>query len=116
MGDAVKGFLRADEMDRIEACVREAERATRGEIVVMVAPASHAYPMAGLLGAAALSIPAAVVFARFVGALVWAGPLPEMLPVYVPLILFGAAGPGPTEEPESKGEESAPGDRDNTIQ
>jgi putative membrane protein len=74
MGDAVKGFLRADEVARVEACVREAEAATRGEIVVMVAPASHGYPMAGLLGATAFSIPAAVVFARFVGALVWAGP------------------------------------------
>jgi putative membrane protein len=74
MGNAVNGFLRADEVDRIEACVREAERATRGEIVVMVAPASHAYPMAGLLGAAAFAIPAAIVFTRLVGALVWAGP------------------------------------------
>ena len=74
MGDPVKTFSEGGELDQIEACVREAERATRGEIVVMVAPASHDYPMAGLLGAAAFSIPAAVVLARTVGALVWAGP------------------------------------------
>jgi putative membrane protein len=74
MGNAVNGFLRADEMNRIEACVREAERATRAEIVVMVAPASHGYPMAGLLGAAAFSIPAAVLLTRLVGTFVWAGP------------------------------------------
>jgi putative membrane protein len=90
MGNAVNGFLRADEVDRIEACVRAAERATRGEIVVVVAPASHAYPMAGLLGAAAFSIPAAVVFARFAGAFVWAGPhdLWIFLGAFFPLFLI----------------------------
>ena len=74
MTDPVKKFLREVELEQIETCVREAERATRGEIVVMVAPASHDYRVAGLLGAAAFSIPAAVVLARMIGPLVWAGP------------------------------------------
>ena len=74
MRDPVKTFMKKAELEQIETCVREAERTTRGEIVVMVAPASHDYPVAGLLGAAAISVPAAVVLARTVGPLVWAGP------------------------------------------
>ena len=74
MRDPVKTFLKKAELEQIESCVRETERTTRGEIVVMVAPASHDYPVAGLLGAAAFSIPAAVVLARMIGRLVWAGP------------------------------------------
>jgi putative membrane protein len=74
MRDPVKTFLSEAEQEQIESCVREAERTTRGEIVVMVAPASHGYPVAGLRGAAVFSIPAAVVLTRTVGPLVWAGP------------------------------------------
>jgi putative membrane protein len=74
MKDTVKTFLKEAELEQIESCVREAERTTRGEIVVMVAPGSHHYPMADLRGAAVFSIPAAIVLARTVGPLVWAGP------------------------------------------
>jgi putative membrane protein len=74
MRDPVKKFLGKAELEQIESCVREAERTTRAEIVVMVAPASHDYPMAGLLGSAAISVPASVALTRTVGPLVWAGP------------------------------------------
>jgi putative membrane protein len=74
MRDPVKKFLRETELEQIESCVRDAEHTTRGEIVVMVAPASHDYRVAGLLGAAAVSIPAAVFLARMIGQFVWAGP------------------------------------------
>jgi putative membrane protein len=74
MKNPVTTFLQQEDLEQIEACVSEAERTTRGEIVVMVAPASHDYPVAGLLGAAALSIPAAVVLARMAGRLAWIGP------------------------------------------
>jgi putative membrane protein len=74
MRDRVKKFLREEELELIESCVMEAERTTRGEIVVMVAPTSHDYRVAGLLGAAAFSIPAAVILTRMIGRLVWAGP------------------------------------------
>jgi len=74
MRDPVKTFLKKAEWEQIESCVRQAERTTRGEIVVMVAPSSHHYPVADLRGAATLAIPAAVVLARTVGPLVWAGP------------------------------------------
>jgi len=74
MRDPVIKFLGKGELEQIESCVREAERTTRAEIVVMVAPASHGYPMAGLLGSATISVPVAVVLTRTVGPLVWAGP------------------------------------------
>jgi len=74
MRDPVKKFLRKAELEQIETYIREAERTTRGEIVVMVAPASHGYPMAGLLGSAAISLPAAVALTRTVDRLF--GPAP----------------------------------------
>jgi len=90
MRDPVKTFLREAELEQIETCVREAELATRGEIVVMVEPDSHHYPMAGLRGAAAFSIPAAVVLARTLGPLVWAGPhdLWIFLGIFFPLFFL----------------------------
>ena len=90
MRDPVKTFLREAELEQIETCVREAELATRGEIVVMVAPDSHRYPVAGLRGAAAFSIPAAVVLARTVGPVVWAGPhdLWIFLGIFFPLFFL----------------------------
>lgn len=74
MKDLVTGFLKEADIKRIDACVTDAERTTRGEIVVLVAPASHHYPSAGLLGAAAISIPLAVGLTRIVGPHLWAGP------------------------------------------
>jgi len=90
MRDPIKSFLKEAELEQIETCVREAERTTRGEIVVMVAPASHGYPMADLRGAAAFSIPVAVALARTVGPLVWAGPhdLWVFLGIFFPLFFL----------------------------
>jgi len=90
MRDPVKTFLKEAELEQIESCVREAERTTRGEIVVMVAPISHHYPLADLRGAAAFAIPAAVVLARTVGPLVWAGPhdLWIFLGIFFPLFFL----------------------------
>jgi putative membrane protein len=90
MRDPVKTFLKEAELEQIESCVRQAERTTRGEIVVMVAPASHHYPVADLRGAATFAIPAAVVLARTVGSLVWAGPhdLWIFLGIFFPLFFL----------------------------
>ena len=90
MRDPVKTFLKKAEWEQIESCVRQAERTTRGEIVVMVAPSSHHYPVADLRGAAAFAIPAAVVLARTVGPLVWAGPhdLWIFLGIFFPLFFL----------------------------
>lgn len=84
--DPVKRFLKEAELEqvdacvgeadlkRIEACVEKAERRTRGEIAVLVAPASHHYPVASVVGGAAFSIPLAVALTRLIGRFVWAGP------------------------------------------
>ncbi|WP_051327755.1 TPM domain-containing protein [Desulfatirhabdium butyrativorans] len=74
MSDPVRKFLKEAELEQIESCVRDAEQTMRGEIVVMVAAASNDYRFAGLLGAATFSIPAAIVLARIIGPLIWAGP------------------------------------------
>jgi putative membrane protein len=90
MKDPVTAFLTQEDLKQIETCVSEAERTTRGEIVVMIAPASHDYPIAGLLGAAALSIPAAVLLARMAGRLAWIGPdhLWIFLAIFFPLFFL----------------------------
>jgi len=90
MRDPVKTFLTEAELEQIETCVREVERTTRGEIVVLVAPGSHHYPVADLRGAATFAIPAAVVLARTVGPLLWAGPhdLWIFLGFFFPLFFF----------------------------
>lgn len=77
------------DQEKIESCVREAESRTRGEIVVMVVPASYHYPMADLLGATAFSFPAAVALTPEVGGLFWAGAwnLWVFLAVLIPLFL-----------------------------
>jgi putative membrane protein len=74
MKDLMERFLSETDRNKIEACVREAESRTRGEIVVMVVPASYHYPVAGLLGATAFALPAAVVLTPPLGGLFWAGP------------------------------------------
>ena len=90
MKDLTQRFLSASDRARIDACIREAELKTRGEIVVLVAHASYAYPMAGLLGAAAFSIPLSVVVTRLLGELLWIGPsnLWLYLGVWVPLFIL----------------------------
>ena len=49
-------FLSDAERTRVEACVREVENTTSGEIVPMVVSASYHYPMAPMLGALILSL------------------------------------------------------------
>jgi putative membrane protein len=87
MTEPVAGFLSAAECRRIEECVAEAERHTRGEIVVMVAPSSHRYPSAPRIGAVALAFPAALVLTPVLGGHLWAGPqnLWVFLGAFVPL-------------------------------
>ncbi len=89
MNYSMQRFLSEADRNKIEACVREAESRTRGEIVVLVIPASHHYPMAGLLGASALALPAAVALTPPLGRLFWAGPfnLWIFLAVLIPLVL-----------------------------
>lgn len=89
MKDPVAAFVSQAEQEAVEACVREVEARTRGEIAVMLVPASDTYPMAALLGAAALSFPAALALTPLIGGLVWAGPanLWVFLSLLLPLFL-----------------------------
>jgi putative membrane protein len=49
-------FLNDTEREQIQACVREVEATTSGEIVPMVVSTSYHYPMASMIGALILSL------------------------------------------------------------
>lgn len=89
MKNLMERFISKMDRDKIEACVREVESRTRGEIVVMVVPRSYGYPMADLLGATALSLPVAIALTPEMGGLFWAGPwnLWIFLALLIPLFL-----------------------------
>ena len=89
MKNLTERFLSEAHRNKVEACVREAESHTRGEIVVVVVPASYHYPMADLLGATAFSFPVAVALTPALGGLFWAGPsnLWIFLGALIPLFL-----------------------------
>ena len=56
MKDLAKRFLSEDDRTRVRAAVKEAEKQTAGEIVVMIISASYPYPMANVIGATALAL------------------------------------------------------------
>lgn len=64
-------FFNAHEAERIKAAVAQAEAGTSGEIVVMVASASHAYPEAQLRAALLFSFPVALALAWIAARLLW---------------------------------------------
>jgi putative membrane protein len=73
MKDPAKEFLSDDERARVNAAVKEAEKLTAGEIVVMIISASYQYPMANVIGAAAFALPLALIFTPLVGGWLWIG-------------------------------------------
>lgn len=87
MTESMDRFLSEAERRRIEECVAEAERHTRGEIVVMVAPSSYHYPAAPRVGAAVMAFPAALGLTPALGGYLWVGPqnLWVFLGLFVPL-------------------------------
>lgn len=70
MKNLVNRFLTEEDRARITATVKKVERTTSGEIVPMVASSSGAYPLSGVIGAMALSVPIAIVGTYFAGPLV----------------------------------------------
>ena len=67
-------FLTDPQRQRIEACVREVETTTSGEIVPMVVSSSYHYPMAPMIGALILSLlTASAVTAAFSIREAWEG-------------------------------------------
>ncbi|MCK5417870.1 MAG: hypothetical protein KAI93_05170, partial [Desulfobacterales bacterium] len=73
MKDPAKEFLSDDERARVDTAVKEAEKLTAGEIVVMIISASYQYPMANVIGAAAFALPLALIFTPLVGGWLWIG-------------------------------------------
>ncbi len=73
MKDLAKKFLTDDERTRVTATVKEAEKQTAGEIVVMIISASYHYPMANVIGAVVFSLPLALIFATLTGEWLWIG-------------------------------------------
>lgn len=73
MKDLARKFLTEQEHEQVEAVVKSAEEKTSGEIVCMIQSASYHYPMANVLGATALSLPAALLLTPLVGGMLWMG-------------------------------------------
>jgi len=73
MKDLAKRFLSEDDRTRVRAAVKEAEKQTAGEIVVMIISASYAYPMANVIGAAIFALPLALIFTPVIGGWLWIG-------------------------------------------
>jgi putative membrane protein len=73
MKDLAKIFLSDDERIRVETAVKEAEKLSAGEIVVLIISASYQYPLAIVIGAAAFALPLALIFTLLVGRWLWIG-------------------------------------------
>jgi len=73
MKDLAKTFLSDDERARVDTAVKEAEKLSAGEIVVMIISASYQYPLAIVIGAAAFALPLALIFTPLTGAWLWIG-------------------------------------------
>ena len=73
MKDLAKQFLSDTDRQKVRAAVKEAEKHTSGEIVPMVVSASYRYPMANVIGAAALALPISLLLTPFVGGRLWVG-------------------------------------------
>jgi len=70
---SMDNFLSSEDRRRIRETVQAMERATAGEIVPCVAPASYHYPVGAIIGAASLALPTALLGAHFLGGFFWLG-------------------------------------------
>jgi putative membrane protein len=68
-----RNFLSQEQQEEIRKAVRAAETKTAGEIVCMLVSASYHYPMAAVIGAATLALPAAILLTELLGGLLWLG-------------------------------------------
>lgn len=67
MKDLVEKFLSGGDKVTIEAKIRETEKRTAGEIVVMVVASSHHYPLANIVGGVLFGVVAGVSVALVTG-------------------------------------------------
>lgn len=91
MKNLVSKFLTENERSRITETVKKAEQATAGEIVPMIMSSSGNYPLAGVIGALALSVPLALTGAYFIGPLMRMGTRDMWLFLGIESVLFLAA-------------------------
>lgn len=91
MKNLVNRFLTEEDRIRITEAVRKAEKTTSGEIVPMVVSSSGRYPLSGVIGALALSLPPALAGAYFIGPLAGTGTrdMWVFLGLEIPLYLAG---------------------------
>ena len=73
MKNLSRNFLSQEQQEEIRKAVRAAETKTAGEIVCMLVSASYHYPMAAVIGAATLALPAAILLTELLGGLLWLG-------------------------------------------
>jgi putative membrane protein len=73
MKDLSKKFLSDDERTRVIEAVKEAEKLTAGEIVVMIISTSYHYPMANVIGSAVFALPLSLIFTALTGEWLWIG-------------------------------------------
>jgi putative membrane protein len=73
MRNLAKDFMSEDDRGRLDDCIRQAEKRTSGEIVVMVVSSSDLYPQADAIGGIFFAFPAALVLMPLVGGWLWAG-------------------------------------------
>lgn len=73
MKNLAQKFLSEKEHAQINAAIEAAERQTSGEIVCMVQSASYHYPMANVIGAAALALPLSLILTPLLGGWLWLG-------------------------------------------
>ena len=73
MKDLAQQFLSDSDRDRVIAAVKEAEKRTAGEVVVMIVSASYHYPMANVIGGVLFALPLALIFTALVGQWLWIG-------------------------------------------
>jgi putative membrane protein len=91
MQNLAEKFLTAEEYQQINTAVEKAEQSTAGEIVCMVHAASYHYPMSNVIGAAALSLPAALALTPLLGGWLWIGTqnMWVFLSILAPVYLLG---------------------------
>lgn len=66
-------FLTPQEQQAVTAAVQQAEKQTSGEIVPMIASASHHYPLAAVRGGTFLALPLALLATALLGSHLWLG-------------------------------------------
>jgi putative membrane protein len=88
--DWTRGFLSAEDRERIARAIRAAESVTAGEIVCLIVPSSHHYPLAAVRGGAALALPLAIPLTMWIGGWLWLGAYDMWLFMGIAAALFTA--------------------------